>query len=81
MIKILKIFNLDCDDVYLHFSKSLLPISPVFREKIFSEKINFNNYFKGNDKYPFYLTIVSPIIFYFSDVQNNILDFQKFLIN
>lgn len=77
--KILSIYGLSCNETYRFFSQGIYPIDSECRENIFHEKINFNDYFKGNSEYPFFLTIVSPVIFYFSNVEQNILDFKNYL--
>ena len=77
--KILSIYGLSCNETYRYFSQGVYPIDSACRTEVFSNKINFNEYFKGNTEYPFFLTIVSPIIFYFSNAGQNILDFKNYL--
>jgi hypothetical protein len=77
--KILSIYGLSCDNTYRFLSQGVYPIDSECREKLFNKKVNFNDFFKGSKDYPFFLTIVSPIIFYFSNLENNILEFKKYL--
>ena len=77
--KILCMYNLHCDDNFLLLNRGIYPLSPGLREKIFDSKINFDDYFKGNEELPFYLTIASPHIIYFSNNSECVIDFKKFL--
>jgi hypothetical protein len=77
--KILSLFNLSCKETFRFFSQGIYPIDSEHREKLFSSKIDFNNFFKGNKNYPFFLTIVSPIILYFTNNNKNIFEFKNYL--
>ena len=77
--KILSMYNLHCDDNFSLFNRGLYPLSPGLRENIFNDKINFDDYFKGNKEFPFYLTIAAPHIIYFSNNNKNVIEFKKYL--
>ncbi len=79
-LKILKVYNLGCDDSYLYFNKDIYPIDSSFSSHLFN---NFTqtNFFNPNTAYPFYLTITAPYIFYFANLKNNLLTLNNFLQN
>jgi len=78
--KILSLYKLSCSDSYRFFAKGIYPINSDYRESLFSKKNNFHNFFKAKKDLPFFLTIVSPVILYFSNMDNNINDFKKYLL-
>jgi len=77
--KILSLYNLHCNDTYRFFSSGIYPIDCECREQLFHSKNNFHNFFKAKKELPFFITIVSPVILYFSNIEKNISDFKKFL--
>lgn len=79
-IKILNLFNLNCEESFLFFNKDIYPIDLKYRNNIFDKNID-ENCFIPNKDLPFYLTLTAPYIFYFSNTKNNIIDFKNFLSN
>jgi len=77
--KILSLYGVNCENTFRYFSNGIYPIDSDYREKLFSTKNNFHKFFKAKKDLPFFLTIVSPVIIYFSNPQNNISNFKKFL--
>lgn len=77
--KILSLYNLHCKDTYRFFSPGIYPIDCEYREQLFTSKNNFHDFFKAKKDLPFFITIVSPVILYFSNIEKNIFEFQKFL--
>lgn len=77
--KILSLYSIACDSTFRYFSRGIYPIDSEYREKLFPIKNNFHKFFKAKKELPFFLTIVSPVIIYFSNPENNISHFKKFL--
>lgn len=77
--KILSLYNLSCEETYRYFAKGIYPVDSVCRENLF-KGIDFNDYFKAAKNLPFFLTIVSPVIFYFGNIEDNLNKFKNFLI-
>lgn len=78
--KILKLYNLGCEESYLYFNKDMYPIDSNYSQTIFS---NFTqtNFFNPNTSYPFYLTLTAPYILYFTNLKNNLITFNNYLNN
>lgn len=77
-LKILKVFNLSCEDSYLYFNKDIYPIDSTSCSMLFNN-FSQSNFFNPNTAYPFYLTITAPYIFYFTNLKNNLLTLNNFL--
>ena len=76
--KILKLYNLGCDESYLYFTNDIYPIDSSYSHLLFN-KFSQNNFFSPNTAYPFYMTITAPYIFYFTNLKNNLINFNNFL--
>jgi len=77
--KMLKVYNLSCDESYLYFNKDIYPIDSSFSNTLF-DNFSQSNFFNPNTSYPFYLTITAPYILYLTNLKNNLVTFNNFLV-